>query len=34
MVMNRSPVEITNKINTHSIQAFAGYIKDTILQPY
>ncbi len=34
MVMNSSPVEIINKINTHSVQGFAGHIKHTILQSY
>ncbi len=34
MVMNSSPVEIINQIDTHSLQGFAGYIKHTILQSY
>ncbi len=34
MLMNISPVEIINIIETLSLQGFAGYIKHTILQSY
>lgn len=34
LLINHAPAEITDKIQTHSMQGFAGYIKIKILQSY
>ncbi len=34
MTINNAPAEIVNKVCTHSLQGFAGYIKAKILQLY
>ncbi len=34
MTINKAPAEIVNKVYTHSLQGFAGYIKTKILQLY
>ncbi len=34
MTINNAPAEIVNKVYTHSLQGFAGYIKTKILQLY
>ncbi len=34
MTINNTPAEIVNKVYTHSLQGFAGYIKTKILQEY
>ncbi len=31
MTINNAPAEIVNKVYTHSLQGFAGYIKTKIL---
>ncbi len=33
-IVNNSPNSILDKINTHSIQGYSGYIKTHILQTY
>ncbi len=33
-VINNAPLEIIEKIDTHSLHGFAGYIKLRILQSY
>ncbi len=34
LIVNESPHEINNKINTHSLQGFSKYIKIKILESY
>ncbi len=34
MPINNVPAEIVNKVYTHSLQGFAGYIKTKMLQLY
>ncbi len=34
MTINNAPAEVVNKVYTHSLQGFAGYIKTKILQLY
>ncbi len=34
MIINNAPAEIVNKVYTHSLHGFAGYIKTKILQLY
>ncbi len=33
-IINNTPALILNKIETHSLNGFAGYIKHTMLQSY
>ncbi len=34
MTINNAPAEIVNKVYTHNLQGFSGYIKTKILQLY